>query len=171
MSPGTAIRIPFLTAAAALILLMCGRDSAAASGETAVHSVEPVIANVLNAWDRSDAHAIAAQYEADGDFVSPDGMHAEGRQQIEAFYRGAFARGYSGSHAIGTVIHVRNLSGTVALVDGNWTIEVTPASKIRRREAGLFFAVLRRDDTRWWIAALREQSSGTALRELSALSQ
>lgn len=149
---------------AAVILLTCG--AVARSSETAGRPLQPVIAKILDAWNRADAHAIAAQYDTHGDFVSPDGMHAEGRQDIEAFYTGAFARGYAGSHATATVVHVRNLSGTIALVDGAWGIEPTSASKVRQPEAGLFFAVLHRHGGRWWIAALREQSSAGTLREL-----
>ena len=154
--------------AAAVFLLTCGWRAMAESSETPRDSAETVIASVLNAWGRADAHAIAAQYETKGDFVSPDGVHAEGRRKIESFYRAAFARGYAGSHATATVVHVRNLSGTLALVDGAWSIEPTPASKVRQPEAGLFVAVLHRRAGRWWIAALREQSSATTLRELGA---
>ena len=152
--------------ATALLLLSGGCDAMARASETVGHPLQPVIAKILEAWNRSDANAIAAQYETRGDFVSPDGMHAGGRHAIGAFYAGAFARGYAGSHATADVVHVRNLSATIALVDGSWSIEPKPASKVRQREAGLFFAVLHRHGGRWSIAALREQSSATSLREL-----
>lgn len=168
MSPRIPTRTSYVLATAAVLLLTCSRDALAGSGESAAQLVEPVIGHILSAWNHSDAHAIATQYEPGGDFVSPDGIHAEGRRAIETFYHSAFTRGYAGSRAMATVIHVRNLSGTVALVDGTWTIEPTPASKIRRPEAGLFFAVLHRRGRRWSIAALREQSSARALRELEA---
>lgn len=128
-------------------------------------AVEPVIANTLAAWNRADAHAIAARYGARGDFLSPDGIHATGRREIETFHEGAFSRGYAGSRAAAAVSHVRDLTGSVALVDGAWTIEPTRASKVREAEAGLFFAVLHWQGGRWWIAALREQSSARTLRE------
>jgi uncharacterized protein (TIGR02246 family) len=149
---------------AALILLACGCDAAALASEPAGRPLAPVIAKILAAWNRADAHSIASQYEANGDFVSPDGMHAEGRQAIEAFYAGAFARGYAGSRATANMVHVRNVTGSIALVDGSWSIEPTPASKVQQPEAGLFFAVLHRRGGRWWIAALREQSSARTLR-------
>lgn len=152
--------------AAAIFLLICGCDSTAGSSKTVDRPIGPVIAAVLDAWDRADAHAIAAQYEAKGDFVSPDGTHAEGRREIQAFYRGAFAAGYAGSHATAEVARVRHLSPNLALVDGSWSIQPTTRSRIREAEAGLFFAVLERRHGRWRIAALREQSSASALREL-----
>ena len=152
--------------ATALLLLTCVGDAMARPSGPGGHSVQAVIAKILDAWNQADAGGIAGQYETTGDFVSPDGMHAGGRQQIESFYRGAFAGGYAGSRATATVAHVRNLSGEVALVDGSWTIEPTPASKVRQPEAGLFFAVLHRRGGRWQIAALREQSSARTFREL-----
>lgn len=152
--------------ATALLLLTCGCDALARSSEPIGRALQPVITRVLDAWNHADAHAIAAQYETTGDFVSPDGMHATGRQEIEAFYAGAFARGYAGSRATATLAHMRNLSGTIALVDGAWRIEPTPTSKVRQAEAGLFFAVLHRHGGQWRIAALREQSSASTLREL-----
>lgn len=155
--------------AAAAMLLACGRNALAGSRTTVGPAVQPVIADILAGWNRADAHAIAAQYQSRGDFVSPDGMHAAGRREIETFYQGAFMRGYAGSRATAVVSHVRDLTGSVALVDGAWTIEPTRTSKIRQRETGLFFAVLHWQNGRWWIAALREQSSASTLRELGAL--
>jgi len=166
LSTGSHLRLWTLLATA-LLLLACGADGIGRASESGGRPLEPVIAKILDAWNHADARAIAAQYESTGDFVSPDGMHAKGKEEIEAFYSGAFTRGYAGSHATAAVSHVRNLSDEIALVDGSWTIEPTPASKIRKPEAGLFFAVLHRRNGRWWIAALREQSSATTLRELT----
>lgn len=168
MSPRIASRTPYLMAAAAILLLTCGHRAMAAAGQTGERQVQPVIARILSAWNHADARSIAAQYEAGGDFVSPDGVHAQGRRQIEAFYQEAFSRGYAGSRAAAEVAHVRHLTGSVALVDGTWKIQPTPTSKIRRPEAGLFFAVLQWHRGRWHIAALREQASAIRLRDLTS---
>jgi uncharacterized protein (TIGR02246 family) len=119
--------------------------------------VEQVITNVLDAWRRADARAIAAQYEPDGDFVSPGEDHAVGRNAIEAFYKAAFEHGYAGSGATAKIVHTRAISGSLALVDGSWTIDPTAASKITRPESGHFVALVRLHGSRWWIVALREQ--------------
>jgi uncharacterized protein (TIGR02246 family) len=163
----TAARALALGAAIAA-LLFCGRGAIAGPDEAIGRQVRPIIADVLSAWDRADSRAIAAQYDPDGDFVSPDGMHAAGRRAIAAFYEGAFDRGYAGSRASAEVIHVRSLSATVVLADGSWSIEPTPASKVRQPESGLFFAVLHRQGGRWRIAALREQASAQTLHEIDA---
>ena len=139
-------------------------------GATPAYDPGAVIKSVLSAWGRADAHAIAAQYEPDGDFVSPTGDHAVGHGAIEAFYRAAFEAGYTGSVATATAAHVRVLSATFALIDGYWTIQPTAASKITEPESGLFFALLRWHDGEWWISALREQTSAIELRELNVRS-
>ena len=142
-------------------------ETALAHGATPAHDPGAVIKSVLSAWGRADAHAIAAQYETDGDFVSPTGDHAVGHGAIEAFYSAAFDAGYAGSAVTATAAHVRLLSATFALIDGSWTIQPTAASKITEPESGLFFALLRWHDGRWWISALREQTSARELRELN----
>lgn len=143
---------------------------AAAEGEVSAHDPSAVINRVLSAWRSADARAIAALYEPRGDFVSPTGEHAVGRGEIEAFYKAAFEKGYAGSAALATAVHVRALSATFALIDGHWTINPTPRSKITESESGLFFAVLRWYRGRWWIAALREQTSAKDLHELNVRS-
>lgn len=168
---GALIAVRRLTfgAAIALFLFTSSCPARAGTDESIGRQIEPVIANVLSAWNRADSRAIAAQYEPDGDFVSPDGVHAAGRRAIAAFYQGAFARGYAGSRATADVIHVRRLAAAVVLVDGSWSIEPTAASKVQRAEAGLFFAVLHRRGGHWKIAALREQASARSLREIEAM--
>jgi uncharacterized protein (TIGR02246 family) len=155
--------------AVALALLSAADVAATAVPHVAATAIDPcvVIDAVLSAWNRTDSHAIAAQYEADGDFVSPTGDHAIGRRAIEAFYRAAFEAGYSGSAATATAAQVRTLPTGFALIDGYWTIQPTAASRITEPESGLFFALLHRHNGRWWISALREQTSARALRELN----
>jgi uncharacterized protein (TIGR02246 family) len=137
------------------------------NGAATAHDPGAVINSVLSAWGRADAHAIAAQYEPDGDFISPTGDHAVGHGAIEAFYKAAFEAGYAGSAATATAAHVRALSATFALIDGYWTIQPTAASKITEPESGLFVALLHWHDGHWWISALREQTSAKELRELN----
>ena len=139
-------------------------------GVAPAHDPGVVIKRVLSAWRRADAHAIAAQYEPDGDFVSPTGDHAVGPGAIEGFYRAAFDAGYAGSTATAIAAHVRPLSATFALIDGYWTIQPTAASKVTEPESGLFFALLRWHDGQWRISALREQTSAKELHELNVRS-
>ena len=136
-------------------------------GEMSTRDPRAVINSILTAWRRADAHAIAALYGPDGDFVSPTGDRAVGPGDIEAFYQAAFKAGYAGTDATATAAHVRALSASFVLVDGSWSIQPTSTSQVTEPESGLFCAVLRWHGGRWWIVALREQSSGTELRDLS----
>src|SRR5262249_42796902 len=134
-------QVRFGASIAALLLLMSTRGLEAIAvphGAATAHDPGAVINSVLSAWGRADAHAIAAQYEPDGDFVSPTGDHAVGHGAIEAFYKAAFEAGYAGSTATATAAHVRAMSATFALIDGYWTIQPTTASKITEPESGLF---------------------------------
>lgn len=169
MSARTPVCILASIVVGSLLLLADGGPTIAGpESKTVPRGTSAVIANVLSAWRRADARAIAAEYESDGDFVSPAGDHASGGAAIAAFYEAAFAAGYAGSNATATVVHARDLSTAFALIDGYWTIQPTAASKIKEPESGLFVAVLHRHDGRWRIAALREQTSARTLRELES---
>lgn len=150
------------------LLLGQGRAALAGSEGNLEDEVGTVIADVLSAWRHADAHAIAAQYEPDGDFISPTGDHATGRPAIEAFYEAAFNAGYAGSGATAKVLHARRIGAQLALIDGSWSIDPTPVSRITGPESGLFAVLLHRQGGRWRIVALREQTSAQQLRELSA---
>ena len=158
---------------AAVFALISTRSLEAISvphGPATAQDARAVIKSVLSAWGLADAHAIAAQYEPDGDFVSPTGDHAVGHDAIEAFYKAAFEAGYAGSAATATAVHVRAVSSAFALIDGYWSIQPTTVSKIAEAESGLFVALLHWHDGRWRISALREQTSAKKLRELNARS-
>ena len=74
------------------------------------------------AWNRHDAHALAALWHEDGDFVDAAGRAASGRAHIEALFRDELGKSrlelLSGSTA-------RMLSRNVRLED--WDVEITGA--------------------------------------------
>jgi uncharacterized protein (TIGR02246 family) len=157
----------FIGAVLASMAMGMVQANAVSEGERPAHDPRAVINSVLSAWRRVDAHAIAALYEPDGDFVSPTGDRAVGHGEIEAFYQAAFKAGYAGTDATASAAHVRALSASFVLIDGSWSIRPTSTSRITDPESGLFCAVLRWHGGRWRIVALREQSSGRELRELN----
>jgi uncharacterized protein (TIGR02246 family) len=168
MSAQFGVRIVgFIEAVFATVAIGLVQANADPGGTLPAHDPRAVINSVLSAWRRADAHAIAALYEPDGDFVSPSGDRAVGPGEIEAFYQAAFTAGYAGTDATATAARVRALAASFVLVDGSWGIRPTSTSKITEPESGLFCAVLRWHGGRWWIVALREQSSGKELRGLN----
>lgn len=118
------------------------------------------------AWNRADAKGISESFALDGSLVIPQGAMIQGRAGIEAFYRDVFSRGYQGSRAASSIKRIRYLREDVAVVDGEWDIEGAhdAAGNPREAERGIFFAVLLRAKGKWFIAALREQTSATEIR-------
>jgi hypothetical protein len=62
-----------------------------------------LIDSLVTCWDRADPRGLAMLWQADGDIIVPDGSRVKGRNQIENFYSGVFAKGYGASRAIATV--------------------------------------------------------------------
>ena len=91
-------------------LLAVADCSAAATHDSKPAPAIATIERVLTAWRHGDAHAVAELYESQGDFVSPTGVHAVGREAIEGFYRTAFAKGYKGSDASAKILQSRAIS-------------------------------------------------------------
>jgi uncharacterized protein (TIGR02246 family) len=138
---------------------------AAGSREQAVRLV---IAQCVRAWDKSDAAGIAAEFEPDADFVSPDGIRAVGSRSVKSFYAQAFADGYAHSRGMFDIHSIRFLNSTLAVADGQWSIADAHdrQGKMRAPERGLAVAVLRKHSNGWKIVALREQSSATKFQDM-----
>lgn len=118
------------------------------------------------AWNRGDAKGISESFAMDGSLVIPQGLMIQGRAAIEGFYQDVFTRGYRGSRAASSIKRIRNLREDVAVVDGEWSIEGAhdAGGNPREAERGIFFAVLVRNDGKWLITALREQTSATEVK-------
>jgi uncharacterized protein (TIGR02246 family) len=160
-----------LSAALAAGLALYGSASAAPSLPDS--TVAETFKTYLAAWEQGDAHAIAAQFAPDGDFINPTGFYARGPAEVEAFYRAAFTRGYAGSVGGFVVKAVRLIAPGVVAVDGVWSIEGAhdPAGGVRPAERGLATGILVRRVEGWRIALLREQSSAqdVEIRPIEAL--
>ena len=140
----------------------------AAAKPAAEQQIAQVIAACVQSWDAADPVGIANAYEHNGDFVSPDGLHATGQTAIAAFYRRAFANGYAHSHGEFAIRNIRFAGPGLAIIDGVWKITDAHGSKggIREPERGLAVAILRRHSNTWKIVALREQARATELHEI-----
>ncbi len=143
-------------------LSFCASTGAAAEppGELSLRdAVATLFATYERAWGRSDAKALAATYTSRGDLRIPTGRIFSGRSSIEAFYAGAFARGYGKTLADGVVQRVRLLSLDVAIIDGTWSIQRVHIARAKAHdEHGTFNAVILRTHSAWKLAALREQA-------------
>ncbi len=154
-------------------LIFAAAPALAAQGDrTAEEGAHLALAKFMAAWSAGDAKALAALFAPDADFINPWGTHARGRDEIGAFYAGAFARGFAGSKGEGDLVSVRTLSKNTLLVDGRWRItgakneDGTP----RPDEKGILAAVLQKGDAGWQILALRENTSATDIVPLAKVS-
>jgi uncharacterized protein (TIGR02246 family) len=122
----------------------------------------------MQAWSASDAKAIGALFAPDADFISPFGISAKGRADIETFYAAAFARGYAGSAGTAEIVSTRVLAPDVSLIDAHFTISGAhhEDGSARPEEKGIMVAVLRRGTSGWQIAALRENESASQITPL-----
>jgi uncharacterized protein (TIGR02246 family) len=118
----------------------------------------------VGAWDKSDAHSIAALFEDNADLVIPNGLLVEGHHAIEKFYASTFERGYRGSRGSASIKHTRLIGPDLVMVDGEWRIDgALVDGRAEAPEVGVFSLVARHRGGGWAICALREQDSARNL--------
>jgi uncharacterized protein (TIGR02246 family) len=124
----------------------------------------------MAAWSASDATALSSLFATDADFINPWGTRASGREEIKAFYAGAFSMGYAGSKGEGELISARAFNDDMALIDGRWRITgaKNQDGSPRADEKGILVAVIGRRGAEWQILALRENTSATDVTPLAA---
>ena len=128
--------------------------------------IRSLIPEFVAAWDRADANALATLFAQDGDLVIPTGNVFSGRQTIAGFYSSVFASGYKGSKGGGEIMRLRLVGSDVAVGDGTWSITGAHDKEGREElpERGLFTVMAIKQEGKWRISALREQTSATELR-------
>jgi uncharacterized protein (TIGR02246 family) len=155
---------------AASLTLAAAPAFAADRDVSAQSAAGTMLANFMAAWSASDATALASLFAPDADFINPWGTHASGREEIKAFYAGAFSMGYAGSRGEGDLIAVRDLGDGVAVIDGRWRITgaKNQDGSARADEKGILVAVIGERGGKWQILALRENTSATDVTPLAA---
>ncbi|HEX4860357.1 MAG TPA: SgcJ/EcaC family oxidoreductase [Rhizomicrobium sp.] len=125
-----------------------------------------LVASFMQAWDAGDAKALAALFAADADLVTPDGVVAQGRENIGKFYAYVFANGYAGSKGAAEIVQMRALGASLSIVDARWSIAGAHKGDGSQRpaEAGIMAAVLEKGADGWHIRALRENRGAADLK-------
>jgi uncharacterized protein (TIGR02246 family) len=118
--------------------------------------VDTVVSAVVEAWNRHDMKALAAQFTEDADFVNVVGMHFRGRPQIEAvhidLHRTIFKNSFL--RAVNTTVRPLNDQATMAHVAWEMTgAEGLPGWNVPELRKGMMSLVLVRAGDRWLIAA------------------
>ncbi|MEN6407405.1 MAG: SgcJ/EcaC family oxidoreductase [Thermoguttaceae bacterium] len=125
---------------------------ASAADTKAEGEIRQTIASLAETFNRGDAKALASNWAADGEFISPHGECLVGRDNIEAAFR-EYLADHSKSKLQLNVAAVRMLSDGVALVD--LVGQMTPD---RRGAESMPFSsvVMVRHDGRWLIGRIHE---------------
>jgi uncharacterized protein (TIGR02246 family) len=83
---------PIESALVALVLF--GAMAGPACSQSAKESIEAALVTFEEAFNSSDAAAVAAHYTEDAALLPPDAAQVDGRQAIEKFWKGAMDSGF-----------------------------------------------------------------------------
>jgi len=120
--------------------------------------ISEAIGALEEAFNQSDAKALAACWAAEGEFIGPGGERLIGREKIEAAFRDFLAAHPKAKLQL-TATELRLLTNDVALVNLVGEMQSGP----RGAEASPFSsAVMVRRDGRWLIVRFRESPGGAA---------
>ena len=89
------------------------------NAETAA-AIEQIVQRFVDAWNRHDAHDLAADFAEDADFTNVFGMQAKGREAIERFHAPVFRTMFKDSRLAAGEIRIRTVRPDVAAVDLHW---------------------------------------------------
>jgi len=109
-------------------------------------------ARLESAWNTADSAAFVAPFADDADFVNVLGMHAKGRDAIQAGHEGIFRSIYAGSIVRYAVEAARLLRPDVALVHVQAGLDV-PGGPMAGHHLARYSMVLTRDGGEWRIAS------------------
>jgi len=149
-----------LKIAAVCVLLLLPVVATVGQSQTGEMLDENLIHRVMDAfmaaWNQHDAHAFAAVFATDADFINWRGVGASGRANIEAFHAPVFATIFKASHQKYTDIKIRFVRADVAAVDVHW--ELTGAldaqGNPRPDRNGLLIFVMEKTNGQWQIAVM-----------------
>lgn len=86
------------------------------SAMSAEAPIQALFQQLLLAWNRGDGTAYGELFTEDADYITFDGTHVKGREDIARSHQQLFDTHLKGSRLVGRVKDVRFLSPTVALV-------------------------------------------------------
>jgi uncharacterized protein (TIGR02246 family) len=124
-----------------------------ADDQTAKRAMEDIAAKLVEAWNRHDAHALAAIFAEDADFTNVFGMAVKGRAAIAALHAPLFKTIFKDSHLSVTETRARLIRPDVASVDVKWgmTGARDPLGKPWPEREGLLNWIATKYGERWLI--------------------
>ncbi|SRR5579871_555633 len=122
-------------------------------------AIQQLLNELTDAWNRGDAQAYAARFQADGTFTNVNGTFYVGREEFDRRHEEAFRRVYKGSTITAAIKKLRFIRPDVALVDldlGMFGWQGQPPGVQKGTDGTLhtcLLMVLVKEGGSWWIAA------------------
>ena len=141
------------------------QSNAAGSRESAV---KKTIDSFFDAFNKHDAHALAANFTEDADFINVLGMTTPARKGVDEHYTTLFADRFKDAHRTYSLQSIRFLTPDVAAVTMDYELSGTKGTNgsVNPPAKGLYDWTLVKQNGRWLIATLHESNlpkpSGTA---------
>ncbi|MEZ4621978.1 MAG: SgcJ/EcaC family oxidoreductase [Caldilineaceae bacterium] len=85
-------------------------------------AVRQLFQQLMDAWAAGDAHAYAALFTADADYIAFDGVNQKGRAAIEAGHKPLFDRFLKGSKLTGGLVSLTQLAPNVIMAHAEGSI-------------------------------------------------
>jgi uncharacterized protein (TIGR02246 family) len=111
-------------------------------------TIKDVITQMIDAWNRGDAHGFAAPFAEDADFIAFEGTHLSGRREILEFHQPLFDTSLKGTRLEGGVKFVRFIDPHLALMHA-WATTTLPGqtNASSSRDSMQLFVMTRHDGT------------------------
>jgi len=136
----------------ALPALLPIRGAAHSDQQSDEESIRSLVDHLIAAWNRHDAHAVAALFSSDAEFTNGLGSTLSGRAPIERFHAQCLAILFQNSRLESTAIRTRFLRSDVASIDVHWLM--TDAGTPNELRHGLISLIMLRDVEHWEIALM-----------------
>lgn len=117
--------------------------------------IRQLIARLSESWARGDAHAYAAEFTEDCDYVAFDGTRFRGPTEPETHLARLYNTVLTGSRLEGEVESVRFITADVAVAHWTGSVAYPWQKSVKRRRLSRQTLVLRRLDGRWLATAFQ----------------
>lgn len=131
-------------------------QSASTEGDKA--SVQKVLDDFVDSFNRHDAHGWAMPFLEDGEFTNVTGLTRHGRAEVEERFKGLFAGSLKNSHRVFTMRHIRFVKPDVVFADADWALTGSLAQdgSVNPVRKGIFTWVMVKTDGQWKFADFTE---------------
>ena len=152
-------------AAVLFLTVVIGASRAQSPSEGDSAAIRQTVAKMGAAFNRHDAHALAALFAEDADFTNLRGMSRHSRKDIEAFLVPLFGGVLKNATRTDSIRSIRMLTPTLAAVDTDDTITTdtkTADGSDSPPRKGLMSLILTKQRSQWLVAIFHEQDFAPA---------